>query len=96
MRKIALLVKRRNKVYLFAKYLKIRKKRKNLTMLNSNYFSLRLRKELSSTNSSYVNTPKYTLYFIYYYYNKQIPKCLYKKFFIIKFINKTSLKLKKF
>ena len=67
MKKIVFQLKKRDKVYLFTKNPKIRKKVKNLTILRLKYFSLKLEKELLAINSYCLKILKYILYSIYYY-----------------------------
>ena len=47
----------------------IPEKNRSVTMLRSDRFSLRKKKNQSATNSNFSKTPKYTRYSTYYYWN---------------------------
>ena len=89
-------LKEGDKVYLLTKNLKTRKKSKKLDYVKVEQFLSRSKIELLATNLSYLKILNYNLYFIYYYWNQQTLKYIYRKDFIINFRKKTNLKLKKF
>ena len=54
-----------NKVFLFTKNLKTKKKTKNLTISSLNYFLFKFTKKKLVIISNYIKILKYILYFIY-------------------------------
>lgn len=84
-----------DKIFLFTKNPKTKKKSQKLDYVKIKIFSSKSRKLLSATKLSYYKLLKYTLYFIYCYYKWLISKCIYKTCFIIQFKKKMNLKFKK-